>query len=500
MAVVRLTVTSNQSFFGPLLGLLLASFAGWCTQAQAGDSDLGKQLRSRLRRHNVGSLSGFTKRFEWGQRQARYELGRALFFDPILSGNLDIACSTCHHPVFATSDGLALPIGVGGVGLGAGYESLVERTLGTASDWIPRNSPEIFNRTHPDWRTSFWDGRVEQATYSIETPAGRNLPEGLDDQLAAQALFPITSRHEMRGEVGESELGDVPDDNLPEIWDRVMRRLLSIPEYRTAFQQAFPLPPSQTHTIADYANAIADYEREAFTLTDSPFDRYLEGDEDALSTSQKRGALLFYGKANCVSCHSGSLMTDQEVYNLAVPQFGPGKVPFSGIDVGRMLVSGDLQDRYKFRTPSLHNVAKTGPWMHNGAFNSLRDAIVHHLDPVSSLLEYQGAHLPTELQLTIQNQPEFHVELLENAWMPSPAQATLSDWEIDDLVNFLESLTSDTLRREGLITPSVIPATVPSGLPVDGQSLLATPKFFGFRFKTGKATSIPPELHRARIR
>ena len=173
-------------------------------------------------------------------------------------------------------------------------------------------------------------------------------------------------------------------------------------------------------------------------------------------------------------------MTDQECHNLAVPQFGPGKVPFSGIDVGRMLVTGEMQHRYQFRTPSLHNVAKTGPWMHNGAFNSLRETIVHHLDPVSSLLEYQGDHLPVELQATIQNQPEFHADLLENAWSPSRTQASLSDWEIDDLVNFLQSLTSDTLRRERLITPSVIPVTVPSGLPVEGQSLLVPSPVFRF--------------------
>ncbi|MCB0238120.1 MAG: hypothetical protein KDH08_05655, partial [Anaerolineae bacterium] len=108
---------------------------------------------------------------------------------------------------------------------------------------------------------------------------------------------------------------------------------------------------------------------DAFTLLDSPWDRFLAGDDSALSTDAQHGALLFYGDAGCARCHSGNLLTDQEFHNAAVPQLGPGKGrqnPY--IDLGRARETGNPDDRFAFRTPPLRNVALTGPWMHNGAF------------------------------------------------------------------------------------------------------------------------------------
>ena len=98
----------------------------------------------------------------------------------------------------------------------------------------------------------------------------------------------------------------------------------------------------------------------------------------ALQPREVRG--FFFGNASCVDCHSGTLLTDQLHHNLAVPQLGPGKNPSTGLDVGRTLVTGDAADQFAFRTPALRNVAVTGPWMHNGAYSSLEDVILHHLE------------------------------------------------------------------------------------------------------------------------
>jgi cytochrome c peroxidase len=430
-------------------------------------------LRSLIAESGVRPIDPpFEARMRWASVSAeslenQYRLGRALYYDPVLSGNLDVSCATCHHPLFSTTDNLSLPIGVGGKGLGTGFLGIPHRSLGVATEWIPRNSPEIYNRQQPEWTTSFWDGRVELGPEGFRSPAGDKLPGGLTNQLAVQALFPITSRDEMRGHLGDSELGNIPDQDLVQIWERVMNRLLSIPGYRDMFQKAFPLQSGQRHSIVDYANAIALYEEVAFTLDDSPFNSFLRGDDNAMSEVQKRGATLFFGKANCVSCHSGTLLTDQQYHNLAVPQFGPGKVPLVGVDVGRMLVTGALEDRFKFRTPSLHNVAETGPWMHNGAFASLEDAIRHHIDPIVSLRQYEGTHLPHELQSTIQDGLGFQASLIENAWLPDPEAAALTEGEINDLVDFLQALTSRALLDGELLRPKVVPSEVPSGLPLD---------------------------------
>ena len=133
-------------------------------------------------------------------------LGEALFCDKELSGNRDIACATCHHPSLSTGDGLPVSIGTGGHGLGT------ERIIGVGRSLIPRNAPEVYNRGSAEWRTMFWDGRAltDGGGYT-ETPAGDQLPAGLDSLLAAQALFPVTSGDEMRGAPGDHDAFGQPN-------------------------------------------------------------------------------------------------------------------------------------------------------------------------------------------------------------------------------------------------------------------------------------------------
>lgn len=390
-------------------------------------------------------------------------LGQALFFDRELSGNRDIACATCHHPLLATGDGLSLPIGTGAEVTGALGPA---REKGADRSFIPRNAPEIFNRGSTLWISQFWDSRVaEDGKGGFISPAGSKLPAGLPSVLAVQAMFPVTSRDEMRGSLEDgNELALIDDAKLPKIWSALVKRLLAIPGYRALFRDAYAMKDSDLDKRIGFehaATAIAAFEAAAFTFLDSPFDRYLGGDDHALSKSEKRGALLFYGDAQCSECHSGPLMTDQQHYNLLVPHLGPGKVAGSEppIDPGRALQTGDLNDAFRFRTPPLRNVAETGPYMHNGAYSELEAAVRHHLDVIAAFENYD----PFE-QLEQSALIDSVVYEYVGASVPDLDEIKLSDGEVRDLLGFLRSLTEPHLTQRLRAT---IPESVPSGLTLD---------------------------------
>ncbi len=424
--------------------------------ARAGsEGALDRTLRLVLRRQGITPLHpGSTP------PAAKVRLGQMLFFDKLLGGNRDTACATCHHPRFMSDDGLSLSIGTMGQGLGP------DRIKGADRPFVARNATEIFDRGSPDWYTMFWDGRVEVLpTGGLKTPAKDQLPPGLDNILAAQAMFPVTGRDEMRGDVGDpnNELSAHDDSDFTGIWSDLMIRIMSISEYHQMFRDAYPATPLGSFGFQHAANAIAAFESTAFASTDSPWDRYLAGDRKALSTSAKRGALLFFGRARCAGCHSGNLLTDQDYHNIAVPQLGPGKPPATPHDFGRGGVTGNLAQRFAFRTPPLRNVTVTGPWMHNGAFTSLEGAVRHHLNPVWSLLHYDPSQLVPELQPTVLRDRQTIIGLLETLDPLARVPVRLSQHEFRDLMAFLESLTSPTLDR----LEAWIPSRVPSGLPVD---------------------------------
>lgn len=403
---------------------------------------------------------------------AKVELGKLLFFDKILSGNKNIACATCHHPLTGTGDLLSLPVGEGGRGLGPMRSA--EQGADEIHERVPRNANELFNRGAKEFTTLFHDGRVaasDTTHTSFESPAGDRLPTGLDNALAAQAMFPVTSATEMAGQAGENEIADfAAADDLQAIWQTLAERLREIPGYVDRFQQAFP---EQITTATDIqythaANAIAAFEAVAFRADRSPFDNFLRGDQQAISPTARQGMTLFYGKAGCASCHSGKFQTDHQFYAAAMPQIGPGKGDgFEGRDdFGRERVTGDASDRYKFRTPSLRNVVLTGPWGHNGAYNQLEDMIQHMLDPQSSLTHYTSdkATLPYNQTLeqndfTLSTNPEHQQALLE-ANQLQPTQLTAE--ERYQLLQFLEALTDPYT----LNFAQHIPMSVPSGLVV----------------------------------
>jgi cytochrome c peroxidase len=276
------------------------------------------------------------------------ELGKRLFMDSILSEDHSISCASCHIPEYAFADTSALSKGVGG-------------KLGT------RNTPSAMNMVMRPF--FFWDGRA--AT------------------LEEQALGPIENPVEM---------------NLP--LDSAVARLQRSEYYQKAFQQIYGKAPSKE----GLASAIAAFER---TLeTGSPYDRYADGDESAISESAKRGIEVFNEKGKCFDCHFGPDMTGDEFRNIGT---------FNGNtfnDVGRFEISKDSADLGRFKVPSLRNVAVTAPYMHDGSFKTLREVIEYY-------------NTPNKFRPHAINRDTLLLEPLG-----------MTESEMDDLEAFLESLTA----------------------------------------------------------
>ncbi len=446
-------------------GFLLIWFLVSTNHANAQNGNLDDTLRILLEQNGVGVLDPGP-----AHEQAKIGLGQALFFDRELSGSRDTSCATCHHPKLATGDMLALPVGMAPVNPGAiGHE----RIKGPDREFIPRNAPEVFNRGSVLWTSQFWDSRIaDDGQGQLITPAGSQILPGLESVLAAQAMFPVTSRDEMRGRDGDldvfgyvNEIAQVPDDDLQGMWSALVDRLMALGGYQQLFADAYPGKSMSEYTFVDAANAIAAFESSAFTFLDSPFDQYIAGNSSALSKKQKRGAILFYGKAGCASCHSGTLMTDQQHHGLAVPQLGPGKAAHAPRDVGRYLETGNLEDLFAFRTPPLRNVAETGPWMHNGAYSDLRRVIRHHANPIFHLWTYRPKRQLAQKELweTVLTDPMTRFLLM---YSMDIQPKLLSNREVKQIEAFLNSLTCPDFSQR---MESTIPDSVPSGLPIDGE-------------------------------
>ena len=318
-------------------------------------------LRKIIRQNYIRPLA--TKPFE---KTKKFLLGQALFFDPILSGNRDV---------------------------------------------VPRNSLDLWNRDNNSVKSLFWDGRVEVLDPKrriFRSPLEGLLPEGLENALAVQALFPLARDDEMLGLPSDrspksilakhanlkNEIAvGVKDLKGPEkismVHSLIIDRLLGLKknklenwqiEYRHLFQNAYPNRPVENFSIVELGNAIAHFEEIAFATRNTRWDEYLLGNSNVISEVAKRGAIIFFGKGKCAVCHDGPLFSDFEFHSLSVKQIGPG-INMSGDDKGRYHATKNKKDIYKFRTPPLRNVTLTAPYFHDGVAGTLKEAIVHHLDP-----------------------------------------------------------------------------------------------------------------------
>jgi cytochrome c peroxidase len=228
-----------------------------------------------------------------------------LFFDPILSGSKSRSCASCHNPSLSWADGQ-------------------QRAIGEMQQPLPLRAPTLLNVA---WTPKLgWDGHFHD--------------------LESVAVGPITSPANM---------------NLSE--DALIKRLAAIPDYVEAFHGAFG---DGDISVGEVQMALATFER-SIVSGEAPFDRWIDGDETAVSPAAKRGFALFNGKANCAACHSGWAFTDGSFHDIGTAR---------GNDIGRgQLFPNSVALRYAFKTPTLRDVARRAPYMHDGSVPTLAAVI-----------------------------------------------------------------------------------------------------------------------------
>ena len=406
-------------------------------------------------------------------KRAKVDLGQQLFFDKILGGTKDVACATCHSPLTGTSDGLSLGLGVGARGLSVYRSSLGFDTFEEAAvNRIVRNSRALFNLGWHGWTTLMTDGDISvdpTQPSGFASPLGEDFPVGLDNLLAAQNMLPAAQPREMAGTFGDNEVTlAAKAGDMPLVWDLLAARVAGIDEYVRQFVAVFDdVDSADDITFVHIANAMAAYQIYYFTAFNSPFDQYLRGNKAGMNGKARNGMNLFYGKAGCDTCHSGPMLTDQEFYAISIPQIGPGRAAGTGgEDKGRERISRDWRDKFKYATPSLRNVALTGPYGHDGAYGTLEAVIRHHLDPLTALEEYDTSQalLPDSSRWGADDFVE-HENLSQRAERAARNQLQpieLTDKEVNELVAFMHALTDP----KSIDLRHTVPMSVPSGLPV----------------------------------
>ena len=242
---------------------------------------------------------------------AKVELGRQLFFDGRLSSDGTVSCATCHNPVMGFTDGR-------------------ETSMGTEAQVGGRSAPSVLNLAYAT-NGLFWDGRAAS--------------------LEEQAIGPIANPIEMSN-----------------THENVVARLNTIPGYREQFEHVFG---SREVTIENVGKAIATFER-TIIAGNAPWDRFVKGEEDALSEEARRGYELFQDKANCIRCHAGFNLTNNQFHNIGVGFDGPDP------DLGRYEFTGAEGDQGRFKTPTLRALRYTAPYMHDGSQQTLEEVIEYY--------------------------------------------------------------------------------------------------------------------------
>jgi cytochrome c peroxidase len=422
------------------------------------------------------------------------ELGRKLFFDSFTSLHDDNACAGCHSPAAGFGDTQSIAIGIDNNGV------VGPRRKGARNQ---RRSPMVVNTAF--YPKLMWNGRFQAPSNDPFSNAQGFLfpaPEGsvafppndpkVRQLLVAQAHIPPTELVEVAGFTGVSDLGtrflqfdDGEGSVVPAadgsgfrnepIRQAVLDRLNSNAAYRALFAASFPeVAAGARIDFSMFGRAIAEFE---FTLVraNAPLDRFARGEHTAMEQDEKKGALLFFGKAGCVACHavsgsSNEMFSDFQMHNIAVPQIAPefgvdkGNMIFDGPgedeDFGLAQLSGATADRYKFRTTPLRNVALQPAFFHNGAYINLRDAIRHHLDPEASVATYSGQVVGVAADLWNRLGPGAPpLAALDPLLLDQPG---LTDNEVHQLVAFVGEGLLDADARAELLCLKV-PAQLPSG-------------------------------------
>jgi cytochrome c peroxidase len=436
---------------------------------RADHNSLDQELSSRL------TELGFTGRIETTleQRlgrhldQRRANLGRLLWFDTIGGLNNDNTCAGCHSPTNGFGDTQSIAIGVDNNGV-VGPHRLGPRNQ--------RRTPMAINTAF--FPNLMWNSRFASLSgdpFDNSTGFVFPQPEGLTlsylpQLLDAQAFIPPTERVEVAGFA-------FPGDNFA-IRAEVLNRLNAVDAYRKLFGDVFPDVKNGAAIDFDmFGKAIAEFEF-SLVFANAPIDQFARGQKNALTTAQKKGALLFFGSAGCVACHqvsgqSNEMFSDFSQHVIGVPQIAPragdplaGNVTFDGPgqneDFGLEQITGDPNDRYKFRTSPLRNVALQPTFFHNGAFTRLEDAIRHHLDVVASVDNYNPTSAGIGSDLRGPLGPMAPVLFRLDPLVTNPVH--LTDEEFQQLVDFVTSGLLDARAKPEELR-KLVPKSVPSGRP-----------------------------------
>jgi cytochrome c peroxidase len=485
--------------------LLISAFLV-CSRIFAADPDSDASIDARLTA--VLKDQQFTGRIEQmlekrlGRKIDRNlaRIGQLLWFDTIGGLHDDNTCGGCHAPATGFGDPLSIAVGV--------QSNLI---VGHS-----REGPHNQRRTPKALNIAFfpalmWNGRFNSVSgdpfdnsqgFKFPPPEGtRRFPpnDAVIKHLAqAQGEMPPTEVTEAAGYTGTKgtpyslgrlfdQFDDAKGAPLPipdaegfrndSIRTAVLDRLNANEAYRELFGEVFPsVADGAPIDFSMFGRAIAEFE---FTLTfaNAPIDQFARGEKDAMTLVQKRGALLFFKKGNCASCHAVSgkaneMFSDFDEYNIGVPQISPefglgsGNVIFDGPkqneDFGLEQITGDPHDRYRFRTAPLRNLAVQSAFFHNGCFTRLEDAIRHHLDVYASARNYDPKRAGVERDLRNVG-PIEPVLMTLDPRLQTPILFT--DDEFDDLVVFVrDGLQDKRVRKKSLC--ELIPESVPSGRPL----------------------------------
>ncbi len=418
------------------------------------------------------------------------QLGMQLFYTTHLSGQGDTACVSCHVNTLGGGDARPLPIGPSAaapavMGLDRNFAP------GSRGKPVPRNAPTMFNAAAWD-HCILMDCRVEalggQALAGGDDGNGISTPfvgHGREDILAGRSLlaahipFPLNSEVVMRGlrlpELDTYEYGDCLAEKLagdgpcaPMLED-VHGVAPADNPWPLAFAAAYDptFDPANPPTVEEarqwvsfdtIVDALLTYEH-TLSFAETPLSRFIAGDMEALSPEQIRGGLWFFrsvadGGADCASCHSGDLFSDERHHNVGLVQMGPGKAhgPLGDGDWGRGGITGNASERFQFRTPTLLNVTVTGPWGHHGAYDSLRGIVEAHLDPVASLAAFEFAGLQfNPAPENAQFNSEAAIRALQSAggypFVEAPPVV------IDEVVAFMGALTDPCVESRTCLAP-----------------------------------------------
>jgi cytochrome c peroxidase len=437
------------------------------TSASSGDDTLNEQLTAVLKQHVFTGRIGLSLEQRLGRKVDNQlaDLGRLVFHDSLLGLNDDNSCSGCHAAHLGFGDSQSIAIGIDNNNI-VGPDRTGPRNQ--------RRAPTLLNNVF--YPALMWNSRFNSVSGDpFDNSAGFQfpLPEGfslsaLPHLLTAQAFIPPTEKPEMAG-----FHASVPGTN-DGIRAAVVERLDANSDYRKLFGKNFPEVKSGGPIIYEMlARAIAEFE---FTLVfaDAPIDKFARGQKNAMTEDEKRGALIFFGVGNCVSCHavsgqSNEMFSDFRQHVAGIPQIAPavGNVTFDGPganeDFGLEQVTGDPNDRYAFRTSPLRNLALQPTFFHNGSFTRLEAAVGYHLDAIGSAPSYNPVVAGVAADLRGPQGPIAPVLARLDPMLATPV--TLSTDEFNQLIAFLRTGLLDAKANSHDLR-QFIPARVPSDRPV----------------------------------